>query len=129
MNTHELLLDINNGEFIGTSREVMEYLKLPQSKKITLLRKANNNQEIEGKLIKVAGVVKHKMVYGVIDQDEILVATGHADELSKKFYVSPDAIQNAVNNKFRVQGIYRIERIGIEDVIEYGLGYKEKIAR
>lgn len=127
MNTHELLIDVNDGEFIGTIKEVMEYLNLPKTKRLCLNRKANNNQEFSGKVIKVAGVIKHMMVYAVYDQDDVLIETGHSEELANKFCVSNGWIQNAASKGLRIQGMYKIEKVGMEDVIEYEPGYQGKI--
>lgn len=115
MNTHETIIDVDDGKFIGTTREVENYLGVKASNQIT--KYANNNQVFRGHKLKYFGTLKHVMIYGLFENN-ILIFKGSAEEISKKFIVSKASIHNDARTNCKLLGKYSVVKFEYADVIE-----------
>lgn len=116
MKTHETIIDVDNGKFVGTTREVEKYLGVKASNQIT--KYAKYRLKFRGHDLKRVGTLKHVMIYGLLDEKNNLAFKGTAKEISEKYFVSKDSIHNNVRNNCKLQGKYTVIKIDSADVIE-----------
>ena len=117
MITHELLVCVDD-TFTGTISQVLDYLKLGQSYRNKISFLARTNQKYKGHKLKLVGILKHCVFYGVLDDKGIIIHKGTCEELSKILFKSPATIQNAAKGKFKLDSKYQVIKIGIVDRIE-----------
>lgn len=124
MNTHEMIVSID-GKFTGTLNEAIKYLNLPPNNKNRLSRYARLGRPMDGHSVKAVGMLKHVMVYGVVDEHDIVIHQGTAQELGEILFKAPSSIENAAKEdwKYKVEGKYRIIKIGMIDRMDE---YKKK---
>ena len=116
MKTHEMIIDVDNGKFIGTTKEVEEYLGIKADNQIT--KYARCRLKFRGHDLKRVGTLKHVMIYGLLDEKNNLAFKGSAKEISKKYLVSVSCIHNNAKNKCKLLGKYTVIKIEFADVIE-----------
>lgn len=117
MKTYELIISVDDS-FTGTTQEVLEYLKWPYEDNKKLINLCRTGRKCEGHYFKAVGILKHTMLYAVLDENGIILHKGTSEELSEILFKSPATIQNAAKGKFKLDSKYRVIKIGIVDRIE-----------
>lgn len=117
MNTHELIVSIDD-TFKGTIKEALEYLNWPLSDNKKIINLCRTGRKCEGHYFKAVGILKHAMLYAVLDENGIILHKGTCEELSKVLFKSPATIQNAAKGKFKLDSKYQVVKLGLIDRIE-----------
>ena len=115
MPNSKLYIDVDDGAFQGTVKEVQAYLGFGSVSGIS--DAANLERVFEGHKLKTIGIISQKMMYGVFSEGE-MVDSGTADELSKKYSISYYSFGNYCRTGIRLHGKYRIEMLGMTEKME-----------
>lgn len=128
MNTHELMVTIDD-TFTGSMSEGMKHFNFPPNARDKILRYSRSGKLYEGHKIKIVGIIKHFMQYGVLDEDGNMIHKGTANELSKVLYIAPMSIENAAREtlNYKIGGKYKVIKLGmIDKIYEYKVGAHAK---
>ena len=118
MKTHEIVIDVDNGKFVGTTKEVEKFLGVKASNQLT--KYANENKVFRGHQLRYVGTLKHIMIFALLDEKNNLVFKGSAQEISKKYSVQISNVHANANNNCKLLGKYHVIKVGFADVMEKG---------